>query len=347
LKAIWFRSKALQDGNFLKPFVGFKQMKRFFKWSAILLFLLASGLVVSVLLRQNRKFEAPFPEIAASQDSAIIAKGKYLFYGPANCMDCHAAPEDLEKVEKGVATIPKGGRTWHLPVGILRIPNISSDPETGLGKRSDQEIARSLRYGVAADGHALFDFMPFHNTSDADLQAIISFLRTLPAEKNAVSTFEPNTLGMVLNAFVFKPVGPDGPVLKEVQADSGIGYGKYLATSVANCRGCHTNRDLKTGAFVGPEYAGGFAMPVDGKDGEFVVTCNLTPDPETGRMADWTEERFIQRFREGKKIPQSHMPWGPFRSFSDRDLKAIFSFLKSLDPVKNETGPVLLKEKVS
>lgn len=88
-----------------------------------------------VLTRQNRKFEAPYPEIAASDDSAVIAKGKYLFYGPAHCMDCHAGPEDLAKVEEGIVVPARGGRTWHLPVGLLRAANITSDKETGIGAR--------------------------------------------------------------------------------------------------------------------------------------------------------------------------------------------------------------------
>lgn len=321
-----------------------KKLITFLKWSLLTIVLLVAVLAVVVVLRQNRTFDAPYPQISASTDSAIIAKGKYLFYGPAHCLDCHVSMDDLEKVEKGLAVVPKGGRTWHLPVGILRSPNLTSDPETGLGNKKDSEIARALRYGVNPKGNALFDFMPFHETSDEDLRAILSYLRTIPAEKNAITTFEPNLLGMVLNAFVFQPVGPAGEVPKAVSEDSGVAYGKYLATSVANCRGCHTNRDLKTGAFVGPEYAGGFRMPVDGKEGEFVVTCNLTPDPETGRISDWTEERFIQRFREGKKIKDSHMPWGPFKQFSDKDLKAIYAFLKTLKPVSNDTGPVLVKE---
>jgi hypothetical protein len=53
-------------------------------------------------------------------------------------------------------------------------------------------------------------------------------------------------------------------------------------------------------------------MPVDGRDGEFIVTCNLTPDQETVRITTWSKERFIQRFREGKKIKGSHMSWGEF-----------------------------------
>lgn len=321
-----------------------KAITKILKWAFIVLFVLVAGVAVLVASRQNRKFDEPYPQLAASKDSAIIAKGKYLFYGPAHCMDCHASQEDLEKVEHGETVSPKGGRVWNIPVGTVTSANITSDPETGIGKMTDAEFARALRYGVDRTGRAMFDLMPFHNLSDEDMVALMSFVRTFPAEKHAVTHFEPNMLGKVLNAFVFKPVGPMGEVPKSVSPDAGIEYGKYLSASVANCRGCHTNRDLKTGEFVGPEYAGGFHMPINDKPGSFVVTPNLTPDPETGRISNWTEERFIQRFRQGKLIKDSHMPWGPFKSFSDNDLKAIFGYLKSLDPVKNDPGPTLVTE---
>lgn len=321
-----------------------KKAIKFLKWAGIFLALLVAGLAIFVLANQNRTFDAPYPQIFASKDSAIIGRGKYLFYGPAHCLDCHSAVEDLEKVEQGIHVIPKGGRTWHMPIGVLKSPNITPDPETGIGNLSDPEIARSLRFGVNSKGRALFDMMPFHETSDEDLQALISYLRTLPVVKHEVKTFEPNLLGMVLNALVFKPVGPSHEVPKSVSKDAGIAYGEYLATSIANCKGCHTDRDLKTGAYVGPEYAGGFHMPIDGKEGEFVVTPNLTPDPETGRITTWTEERFIHRFRQGKSIKDSHMPWGPFKQFSDNDLRSIYAFLKTLKPIKNDTGETLVKK---
>ena len=322
-------------------------MKRFLKvlkWFSICLIFILFGVAILVATRQNRTFDEPYPQLSASKDSAVIAQGKYLFYGPAHCMDCHASQEDLEKVEQGIPVPPKGGRVWNLPIGTLTSANITSDPETGIGKMTDPEFARALRYGVDRTGRALFDFMPFHNLSDKDMVALMSFVRTFPAEKHATTAFEPNMLGKILNAFVFKPVGPTGEVPKSVSPEAGLEYGKYLAASVANCRGCHTNRDLKTGEFVGPEYAGGFHMPINDKPGSFVVTPNLTPDPETGRMSGWTEERFIQRFRQGKLIKESHMPWGPFKQFSDGDLKAIFNFLQSLDPIKNDPGATLVTE---
>lgn len=149
-------------------------------------------------------------------------------------------------------------------------------------------------------------------------------------------------LGRVINAFMLKPVGPEGEVIKTVVPSEDVAYGEYLANSIANCRGCHTNRDLMTGAYVGEFYAGGFEMEVPGKPGVFCVSRNLTPDAKTGHLNNWTEDQFLKRFRAGKLIPESPMPWGPFQHFSESDLKAIFKYLKTLKPVENNTGEALL-----
>jgi hypothetical protein len=50
--------------------------------------------------------------------------------------------------------------------------------------------------------------MPFHNTSDEDLTAIISYLRAQKPVKNRVPDHELNTMGKVVKAFLIKPVGP-------------------------------------------------------------------------------------------------------------------------------------------
>ena len=69
------------------------------------------------------------------------------------------------------------------------------------------------------------------------------------------------------------------------------------------------------------------------------MTPNLTPDPETGRVSAWTEELFVARFRMGRGAEGSPMPWAQFGTMSDDDLLAIFRYLRSVPPVKNETGP--------
>ena len=310
-------------------------LKKFLKWVGIILLLLIATITVATSLRQNLTFNAPYPDIHASKDSAVIARGRSLVFGPAHCADCHG-PKGTESLVNNGQEVPlSGGKTFNLPIGKLYTRNITSDPTTGIGNLADSQIARSLRYGVGYDGRALLDFMPFHNTSDEDLTAIISYIRTLAPVKNEVPKREFNLMGKVINAFLLKPVGPDGEVPVSVKPDSSVEYGKYLVTYVANCRGCHTNRDLKTGAYVGPFFAGGFAMESLVDNSYTFHTPNISPDKKTGHIYTWTEDMFLQRFRKGKVYPQSPMPWGPFSRMSDMEIKAIYRYLQTVTPVEN------------
>ena len=53
------------------------------------------------------------------------------------------------------------------------------------------------------------------------------------------------------------------------------------------------------------------------------------------------EEAFVARFRRGRVVPESYMHWGPFSRMSEADLVAIYRYLQSLEPVANDTGPVV------
>ena len=89
-------------------------------------------------------------------------------------------------------------------------------------------------------------------------------------------------LGKALKTFgAIKPSQPDKPVMKSVKEDTSVAYGKYLAYAVANCMGCHTDRDMQTGEFIGKEYAGGMTFgPDDLTQGWIYVTPNITPDKQ-------------------------------------------------------------------
>ena len=316
-------------------------LKKILKWTGIILLLSIITLSIVIASRQNLKFDAPYPAITSSKDSAVLAKGKYLVFSSAHCADCHSAAGTDSMVNAGMEVPLSGGRIFVLPIGTIHVPNITSDVQTGIGHLKDEEIARSLRNGVGYDGRAIVDFMPFHNTSDEDLTAIISYIRTLQPVQNSVPKNEFNLLGKFVKAFFIKPVGPDGAVEKTVKPDSTAAYGKYMAHSVANCRGCHTDRDLKTGAFIGEPFAGGFEMesPVDPK--YIFHTPNISPDKKTGHIKDWDEATFISRFRKGKIIKQSPMPWGPFSRMSDLELKAIYRYLQTVTPVEKNIEKIV------
>jgi hypothetical protein len=74
-----------------------------------------------------------------------------------------------------------------------------------------------------------------------------------------------------------------------------------------------------------------------------LVTPNLTPDPETGRITKWSEDDFVARFRAGELFRESDMPWTLYARMTDDDLRAIYRYLHSLAPVKNDTGASVRK----
>ena len=301
-----------------------KKLKKTIKWTGIIVLALIGGLAITVMARQNVKYEAAYPDIIASTDSAVIARGKHLVYSSAHCIDCHNKQNSDSLIHLGQEVPLSGGVAFELPVGKIYSKNITPDKETGIGRYSDGEIARALRYGVHPNGTAVFDFMPFHNTSDEDITAIISYLRAQKPVKNKVPDHELNAIGKAVNAFMIKPVGPTGEVPRSVAPDTTAVYGKYLALSVAECSGCHTKRNL-AGEFIGESFAGG--NEIDG-----FITPNLTPD-SSGKIFNWSKELFIERFRMGKLIPKSPMPWNSFKRMTDDELTAIYHYLKTLKPV--------------
>jgi hypothetical protein len=173
-----------------------------------------------------------------------------------------------------------------------------------------------------------------------------SFLRSQDAVEHELEKSKLTFMGKAIMAFgMLKPEGTKGTAPKSMTIDSTIEYGRYLANDIANCVGCHTERDLKTGAFVGEDFAGGMLFPPDAfSQGKSFMTPNLTPDPATGHMTNWSEETFINRFKSGKVIEGSPMPWGAFSRINELELKAIYRYIQSLDPIENKIEKIVFEK---
>ncbi|MDO9374817.1 MAG: cytochrome c [Bacteroidota bacterium] len=301
-----------------------KKFKKIIKWTAIVLVVLIAGISTITATRQHATFEAAYPAIKATTDSAVIARGKHLVFDIAHCADCHSNTNSDSLLKLGLDVPLSGGFRFALPVGDIYSKNITPDSVNGIGRYTDEEVARVLRYGVHPTGTAVFDFMPFHNMSDEDLRAVISYLRVQKPVSNPVPDHKLNVMGNLVKAFMVKPVGPDGAVETAVKPDTTATYGRYLAMSVANCSGCHTLRGL-TGGFIGEPFAGGAI--------ENMKTPNLTPD-SSSRIFGWSQANFIARFRMGKLVPGTPMPWNSFKRMSDDELKAIYNYLQTVKPAK-------------
>lgn len=320
-------------------------MKKVLLWILGVLAVLVIAVIIIVNASWDKRFDIPLPEIVASKDSAMIARGKYLAYGPAHCATCHMPEDKIMEVENGLEIPLSGGWTLDIPPGTFRAPNLTPDDETGIGKISDGQIARAIRHSVKFNDKLLFPFMPFQDLTDEDVTAIISFLRSQKPVKNNVKETELSFLGKAIMAFgIVEPVGPTAPPKASIPIEATPEYGEYIAASVANCKGCHTQRDLKTGDFIGPEYAGRFVLPPDKfSKGYAYVSPNLTPDKMTGVLAAWNEETFVNRFKGGRVHETTPMPWGAFSRMNEVEVRAVYRFLNTLDPVPNSVPKTVFK----
>lgn len=225
--------------------------------------------------------------------------------------------------------------------GELIVPNITPDPETGIGAWTDGEILRATREGIARDGRALFPLMPYMNyryLSDEDSEAIVAYLRSIPPVKKKQA---PTKINFPVNLFI-KDVPQPAPSVPAPNKADKLAYGKYLVT-IASCADCHT--PLERGQPVpGKEFAGGRLFALAGSPLR-VYTANITPDNDTG-IGVWTEERFVQKVRSYKPYAESGspevgpesftlMPWLAYCKLTDEDLSAIYAYLRTVPPVSN------------
>jgi mono/diheme cytochrome c family protein len=303
----------------------------------------AGSFALVVLVRANRTFDAPYPDIRASKDPAVIARGASIVYGAGHCVNCHTNKAEQARVQAGERIPLAGGTVFEFPLGSFYTPNLTPDRETGIGRRTDAELARMLRHGVRADGRAALPFMQFQNASEEDLVAVISFLRSQPAVRRAVPEHRTTFIGKAVMAFLIKPEGPKGPILAHTPAEEPtVERGDYVANRVAVCWECHTKRSPLDGSFVNAKFSGGAEFELD--EERVMVTPNLTPS-KAGRITSWDEEQFVGRFDVGMGIHGTKMPWRQFQAMSEIDKRAIYRYLRTLPPSDHDPGPIVQAKK--
>ncbi len=122
----------------------------------------------------------PVSNVKAPSRDDNVAYGKYLVT-IAHCMECHSPREADGHLD--LSKMGAGGQSFHGPWGVSVSRNITPHPEDEIGGWTDTEIKTAITTGVRNDGTHLLPPMGFGyyaNISDADLNAIIAYLRSLP-----------------------------------------------------------------------------------------------------------------------------------------------------------------------
>jgi mono/diheme cytochrome c family protein len=301
------------------------------------------GLAGFVLLKKPAQSQPRTTKVPMTPER--IARGKYLFHHVSLCVDCHS-PRDISKYPLPT-DLSKTGHGWIWPAreagSDFVAPNLTPDPETGLGQWTDGEKLRAIREGISKDGHALFPLMPytdFRNMSDEDAESIVAYMNSLAPVR---VTLPKTKLGFPIRYIVnFIPQPIEGPVPHPNAADR-LAYGKYL-TTIGTCTFCHTPGENQPD--MQRQFAGGREFRLSDK--LMVRSSNISPDPETG-IGKWSEQRFLNRFAEFREYTQpganfppttpanfTVMHWVSLSGMQEDDLKAIYGYLKTLPAQVNK-----------
>lgn len=254
-----------------------------------------------------------------------IEHGRYLVDSVAACGNCHTPKGPAGPVSGKYLA---GGDIIKHEDFTAAVPNITPDPETGIGKWTDAQIAQGLREGRRPDGSLIGPAMPFQSyrsLADDDVKAIIAYLRTVPAVDN------PSKIKSQYDKPFPVSWGPPTEPVEAPPKNDKVAYGAYLAGPVARCMDCHTERRSGEAVRLG---AGG--KPFFGPWG-VSVSANLTPDEGTG-LASWTDaeiERAIRTgiARDGHKLAPP-MPFAAYQGLSPDDMAAVIAYLRSLPAVE-------------
>jgi mono/diheme cytochrome c family protein len=120
--------------------------------------------------------------ISAALAGTAVERGAYL----ARIMDCGGChtPGALAGAPDSARYLAGSDIGFQIPgLGIFYPPNLTSDPETGLGSWSEDDIMTAVCAGTRPDGRQLAPIMPWASYSalnDGDARALAAFIKSLP-----------------------------------------------------------------------------------------------------------------------------------------------------------------------
>lgn len=289
------------------------------------------------------------PSVGSAPDLTInitperIERGKYLANHVAVCIDCHSERNWNKFAAPPMAgTFGGGGEVFTEEFGFPGTYYAKNITPFGIGQWTDGELFRAITTGVTQTGDAMFPVMPYPHyglMNEEDLFSIIAYIRTLEPIKKEIPQSESNfPVNFIINIIPQPAQFSDIP-------DKGnlVEYGKYI-TNMAGCIDCHT-KQVRGKLVEGMHFAGGFEFKIPQGT---VVSSNITMDRETG-IGSWNADMFVARFKQyadsgyvsppvGPKSFQTVMPWTMYGGMHEEDLRAIYAYISSLQPISNDVG---------
>lgn len=301
----------------------------------LIIIIIGAGAFAWISLSDIPSYETTSLSYEATSSPEAIQRGKKLT--TMLCAGCHMDRSNGKLVGIEMTDAPP-------EFGVIYSKNITDDNKYGVGKWTDAELLYLLRTGIKKDGQYAPPYMAkLPHMADEDINAIIAFLRSsdpmVAADATPDKNSEPAFLTKFLCKVAWKPLPMPEKTIPMPDTSDQVALGKYLAYNL-ECFSCHS-ADFKTNDYLEPEkspgYFAGGNKPLN-RQGEVVLTANLTPDPETG-IGKWSKEQFIQVLRFGTKDgrPLAY-PMLPYTQLTDEEAGAIFEYLQTIPAINNKVG---------
>lgn len=245
---------------------------RVMRWLIVLGLVAAGGLYV--LARPQ-----PLSETAVADLTGDPAKGELVFWA-AGCASCHMAAQ-----AKGEAQLVlSGGQRFPSDFGTFVAPNISQDPDRGIGKWSLLELANAITRGVSPAGEHYYPALPYASYARMEMQDVAdlyAFLKTLPADPTPSQPHElafPFSMRETLGLWKLLFLTDDWMLPGNLTPTAA--RGRYIVEALGHCGECHTPRNV-LGGMDRSRWLGGAPNP----SGEGRIP-NITPDKLKWAAAD-------------------------------------------------------------
>lgn len=302
-----------------------RKRRSFFKTLLKLLVLLAvAGGMAFYLLT----IPAALPESDLPPRTADLANGETMFYA-GGCASCHATPGQEDKTRLG------GGLALKTAFGTFRVPNLSPDPQHGIGAWTEIEFLNAMLRGVGRNGEHLYPSFPYtsyQRIAVEDVRDLFAFLKTLPAETTPSAPHElrfPFTVRRAVG--LWKLIYLDGKTFEpDPTREATLDRGAYLVEGPGHCAECHSPRDALGGIVPDRRFAGGPDPEGKGR------VPNITPHEDglaswsAGDIAYLLESGFTPEYDSvGSRMADVVANTG---KLSAEDRAAMAAYLKSLPP---------------
>jgi mono/diheme cytochrome c family protein len=255
-------------------------------------------------------------------------------FNAGGCSSCHAVPNQPDRLKLG------GGLPIPSPFGTFNVPNISPDPNDGIGRWSEADFVTAVLKGTSPSGFHYFPALPYTSYQHAkveDIRDLFAYLKTLaPVAGRARDHGVPFPFNIRRNVGVWKFLFMDGkPFVPDAGRSAQWNRGAYLVNSLGHCAECHSPRNFLGGIVDAQRFAGG-----PNPEGEGWV-----PNITQKRLSDWSAKDFAY-FLESGLTPDGDTAGGAMArvirntsQLSPEDRTAIAEYLKSLPAVEGPPRP--------